>query len=67
MPTKPDITVWYRALRVSGPAEIEAAFYAQTAAAEAARPAEIAAAVKLQSCWRGRMTRALVAWWATTR
>ena len=55
---------WFQGLQTSAIAEVEAAFYAKTAAAEAARPAETAAAVRLQSAWRGRTTRVLIAFWA---
>ena len=44
--------------------EVTAAFYAKTAAAEAARDAETKACVRLQSAWRGRTTRVLLAFWS---
>lgn len=55
---------WLERLSASAEAEVADAFYAKTAQAEAARVSETAAAVKLQSVWRGRMTRVLIAYWA---
>ena len=45
-------------------AEVDAMFYERMKAAEAARPAEVAACTKLQSAWRGRTTRVLIAFWS---
>ena len=55
---------WLRGLRESAPAEIDAAFYAATQAAETARPSEEAACRRLQAAWRGRTARVLVTYWA---
>ena len=55
---------WLQGLQERAFSEVETQFYAQTAAAEAARPAETKACVKLQSTWRGRTTRMLIAYWA---
>jgi len=55
---------WLASLRANASQEVEAAFYSHTAAAEAARGAETAAAVRLQSAWRARTTRVLIAFWA---
>ena len=55
---------WLQSLQERAFSEVETQFYAQTAAAEAARPAETKACVKLQSTWRGRTTRMLIAYWA---
>jgi len=54
---------WFERLSSTAVAEVEAAFYAKTAQAEAARLSETAAAVKLQATWRGRTTRILHAYW----
>jgi len=50
--------------KAAAAAEIEAMFYARTVEAEVARPAETRATVRLQSAWRGRTTRILIAYWA---
>lgn len=55
---------WLEQLKVGAGAEVEADFYAATAAAEAARDSETTAARRLQACWRGRTTRLLLAFWA---
>lgn len=54
---------WLEGMRVNAAAEVEAAFYEKTAAAEAARERETAASVRLQSAWRARTTRVLIAYW----
>jgi len=51
-------------MHASVASEVEAAFYERTQAAEAARPSEETACTRLQSAWRGRTTRVLIAYWA---
>ena len=55
---------WLRSMHTSVASEVEAAFYERTQAAEAARPSEETACTRLQSAWRGRTTRVLIAYWA---
>lgn len=64
MASSSSFTSWLRGTQASAADELSAAFYEATAAAEASRPAEEAACTRLQSAWRGRTTRVLIAYWA---
>lgn len=59
-----NFAAWMRAKRSGAEAELSEAFYVKTALAESMRPRESAACTRLQSAWRGRMTRVLIAYWA---